>query len=76
MHCADELGLLHAYTEAGLNVAVTPAGRDGALNVMLPAKPVVVDIDIPALPELPGCTVIELGEAEIAKSGLAAGVVE
>ena len=62
-----------AVTEAGLKLAVTPAGRPLALRLTLCAAPLVTAVLIVEVPFVPWATVRLLGLAAIEKSDGGAG---
>ena len=59
---------------AGENDAVAPAGSPEAARATAEEKPPETDVVIVAEPEEPCAMDVELGEAEIAKLGVEAGV--
>jgi hypothetical protein len=62
--------LLPADTEAGLNVAVVPAGRPEADSVTVPVNPPMAVVDTVVVVEAPTVTEPEDGESEMEKSGV------
>lgn len=64
----DELPLPGAPIEAGLKLAVTPAGRPEADSVIAELNPPVTVVEIVVLPELPWATDKLVGEALNVKS--------
>ena len=70
-----ELPLPGAAMDAGLKLAVTPAGRPEADNDTAELKPPLTVVEIVLLPEVPCVTDRLAGEALTAKSGVAAAVM-
>ncbi len=66
-----ELPLPGAPIDAGLKLAVTPAGRPDAEREIAELKPPVTLVEIVVLPELPCVTDKLVGEALKLKSGVA-----
>jgi hypothetical protein len=64
----DNVELPPALTEAGLRLAVTPAGAPLTLRLTVPAAPEVTAVLIVALPAAPWATLIDAGLALIEKS--------
>lgn len=69
-----ELPLPGAAIEAGLKLAVTPAGNPEADKEIAALKPPLTVVEIELLPELPCATDRLAGEALTVKSGVAAEV--
>ena len=67
-----ELPLPGAAIDVGLNATVTPAGMPDADNETAELKPPLTVVEIVLLPELPCVTDTLVGDALIAKSGVAA----
>ena len=67
---AAKVSLLAPVVDAGLNVAVTPAGKPLALNATLPLKPPAGVTVTPSVPELPWLMETPADVAVREKSGL------
>ncbi|HKV38477.1 MAG TPA: hypothetical protein VJX67_04625, partial [Blastocatellia bacterium] len=63
-----------AAIDAGLNPALTPEGSPDAVKETGELKPPDMDVEIVELPDEPCTTESEVGDADIEKSGVAAGV--
>src|SRR5579872_900858 len=70
-----ELPLPGAAMEAGLKLAVTPAGRPDADKETAELKPPLTVVEIVLLPEVPCVTDKLAGDAPIVKSGVAAATM-
>src|SRR5581483_3860819 len=66
-----EFPLPGAAIEAGLKLAVTPAGKPDADSDTAELKPPLTVVEIVLLPDLPCVTLSEAGEAVTVKSGVA-----
>ena len=66
-----ELPLPGAAMDAGLKLAVTPAGNPEVVSDTAELNPPLTVVEIVVLPEVPWVTLREAGEAEMLKSGVA-----